>query len=93
MSKSIRYSEEFKRDAVGQVVDRGYSVLDVSKRLGVSTKSLYDWMKRYGDGEAAYQEASDQSREIRRLKADLARVTEERDILKKATAYFAREAK
>ena len=40
MSKNIRYSEEFKRDAVGQITGRGHSVLDVSKRLGVSTKSL-----------------------------------------------------
>ena len=47
MSKGIRYTEEFKRDAVSQVTDRGYSVKEVSARLGVSTKSLYDWIRLY----------------------------------------------
>ena len=37
----IRFTDEFKRDAVAQVVDRGYSVAEVSERLGISTKSLY----------------------------------------------------
>ena len=47
MTKCIRYPEEFKRDAVSQVTDRGYSVKEVSGRLGISTKSLYDWIKLY----------------------------------------------
>ncbi len=93
MSERIRYTEEFKKDAVCQVTDRGYSVLDVSRRLGVSTKSMYDWIKRFHRSEPERQEGVLQAAEIRRLKAELARVTEERDILKKATAYFAREAK
>ena len=93
MAKGIRYTEEFKRDAVYQVTDRGYSVLDVSKHLGVSTKSLYDWIKRYKKPELKQQEEAQQAAEVRRLKAELARVTEERDILKKATAYFAKDAK
>ncbi len=93
MSGSIRYTEEFKRDAVCQVTDRGYSVVDVSRRLGVSTKSLYDWIKRYHKPDSEQREEALQAAELRRLKAELARVTEERDILKKATAYFAKEAK
>jgi len=93
MSKGIRYSEEFKRDAVSQVTDRGYSVADVARRLGVSTKSMYDWIKLYSEPDVKRQDAAEQAAENRRLKAELARVTEERDILKKATAYFAREAK
>ena len=93
MSSGIRYTEEFKRDAVAQVVDRGYSVLEVATRLGISTKSLYDWKKRYHKPERQIRQDAAEAAEIRRLKAELARVTEERDILKKATAYFAREAK
>jgi transposase len=93
MSKQVRYTEEFKRDAVAQVVERGYSVAEVSDRLGVSNKSLYDWIKRYGAAEPAHQKDTEQAAEIRRLKAELARVTEERDILKKATAYFAKDLK
>ena len=44
MSGQIRYSDEFKIDAVAQVTERGYSVKEVAERLGVSTKSLYTWM-------------------------------------------------
>jgi len=93
MSGRIRYTEEFKKDAVYQVTDRGHSVAEVSRRLGVSTKSMYDWIKLYSQSDKQRQEGADQSAEIRRLKSELSRVTEERDILKKATAYFAREAK
>jgi len=93
MSGRIRYTEEFKKGAVYQVTDRGHSVADVSRRLGVSTKSMYDWIKLYRQPDRQRQEVADQSVEIRRLKAELSRVAEERDILKKATAYFAREAK
>ena len=93
MSKRTRYTEEFKRDAVAQVTDRGHSVGDVSKRLGVSTKSLYDWIKRYSKPESILQEEDNLARENRRLKSELMRVTEERDILKKAAAYFAKESR
>lgn len=93
MSKRSRYPEEFKRDAVSQVIDRGHSVSDVSSRLGVSTKSLYDWIKQYSKPESVRQEEDNLVRENRRLKSELARVTEERDILKKAAAYFAKESK
>ena len=87
-----RYTEEFKVEAVKQVTDRGYSVADVAERLGVTTKSLYDWIKQYGDNAEQYQAARHQENEIRRLKADLRRVTEERDILKMAAKYFAKES-
>jgi len=86
-----RYPEEFKVEAVRQVVDRGYSVVDVASRLGITTHSLYAWLRRYGpdkDKAAAEDEAH---REIRRLQDQLRRVTEERDILKKAVRYFANE--
>jgi len=93
MTKGIRYTEEFKKDAVSQVTDRGYSAKEVSDRLGISTKSLYDWIKQYSKPESLRVKETEQVRENRRLRAELARVTEERDILKKATAYFARETK
>lgn len=88
----IRYTEEFKRDAVSQVKDRGYAVSEVSERLGISVKSLYAWITLYHKPVKAQQQDSEQAAEIRRLKSELARVKEERDILKKATAYFARDA-
>ena len=88
-----RFTEEFKRDAVAQVVDRGYAVSEVAERLGISTKSLYTWKARLSAPAKDVRIDTGQTREIRRLKAELARVAEERDILKKATVYFARDAK
>lgn len=89
---ALRYTEEFRRDAVSQVTDRGYSVLEVSRRLGISSKSLYDWKKHYAKPAPERAKEAIQADEVRRLKAELARVIEERDILKKATAYFAKDA-
>jgi transposase len=89
MSKQ-RYPEEFKIEAVKQITERGHSVADVAKRIGVSGHSLYTWIKRYGDNRAAYAQSNNQQEEVRRLKAELKRVTEERDILKKAAAFFAK---
>ena len=90
MGKRIRYTEEFKLGAVAQVTDKGHSVTSVAGRLGVSTKSLYDWVKRYGN-EPDRPGSSAEADEIKRLKAELRCVTEERDILKKATVYFAKD--
>ena len=86
-----RYTEEFKIEAVKQVADRGHSVAEVAARLGVSANSLYQWIKRYAKPTDQRQHDDDLQAENRRLKAELKRVSEERDILKKATAYFARE--
>ncbi len=86
------YSDDFKRDAVHQIAVRGYRVREVSTRLGVSAWSLYKWPKVYF-APASKQNAVDHEAENRRLKRDLARVAEERDILKKATACFARETR
>ena len=88
-----RYPDSFKIEAVKQVTDRGRSVADVAQALGVSSHSLYAWIKRFGSSEEQQQIDSDQQVEIRRLKAELRRVTEERDILKEAAVYFASESK
>ena len=85
-----RYTEEFKMEAVKQVTERGHPVAEVASRLGVTTHSLYQWMKKYSLAEPERRAVLDQQGEVRRLKAELKRVTEERDILKKAAAYFAK---
>ena len=86
---SKRYPEEFKIEAVRQVTDRGHSVAEVASRLGVTTHSLYARLKKSGPNAAESQTKAEEQAEIRRLKQELKRVTEERDILKKAAAYFA----
>ena len=86
-----RYPEEFKIQAVNQVTEKKLRVADVAAHLGVSTHSLCAWIKRYSKPQAERQQDDDQHAELRRLRAELKRVTEERDILKKAAAYFAKE--
>ncbi|HEY0845763.1 MAG TPA: IS3 family transposase [Noviherbaspirillum sp.] len=78
-----RYTEEFKVEAVKQVSERGHPVAEVASRLGVTTHSLYQWIKKYSVSAPERAAAQDQQAELRRLKAELKRVTEERDILKK----------
>ena len=74
----VNFSDEFKRDAVAQITERGYPVAEVSKRLGIPPHSSYAWKKKFA---ASSGSGDDRDLEIRRLKRDLARVTEERDIL------------
>ncbi len=89
---SKRYPEEFKIQAVKQVTEKGHRVADVAARLGTTTHSLYAWVKRYGPNAPQYQTQSNDNAEIRRLKKELQRVTEERDILKKTAVYFASQS-
>lgn len=60
-----RYTEEFKREAVAQVTTRGHSVTSVAKRIGVSSKSMYDWVNLFGG--APDTRVAD-AQEIKRLK-------------------------
>ncbi len=93
MGKGIRYSDEFKQEAVNQVVVHGYSVLEVAERLGVSNKSLYDWIKIFSKPRKQREEDADLRAENARLKRELKRAQQERDILKEAAVFFAGESK
>ena len=93
MGKGIRYSDEFKQEAVNQVVVHGYSVMDVSERLGISNKSLYYWIKTFTKPQKQRQEDGDLRAENARLKRELKRAQQERDILKEAAVFFAGESK
>ena len=89
-----QYTDEFKAEAIKQVIERGFTVVEVATRIDVPKHTLYGWVQsarktsRASGGVAAA--AVSDSAEVRRLKAELKRVTEERDILKKAAAYFAK---
>ncbi|MBA4078140.1 MAG: hypothetical protein C0508_24145 [Cyanobacteria bacterium PR.023] len=66
--KGVRYSEEFKAEAIKQVTERGFGVVDVAHRLGVSDKSLYKWLK---EDELKNQPAV--SADVAALKTEVAR--------------------
>ena len=86
-----RYSDEFKAEAAKQVIDQGRSVREVSTRLGVSIDSLYAWVREQRKAPATRQVDASLAAENRRLQAELKRVTEERDILKKAAVSSTRQ--
>lgn len=89
-----RFTPEFKDEAVRQVTERGYKVAEVAARLGVSSHSLYKWVRavRPRKEEEGSEDLVETKKEVLRLRAELRRVEEERDILKKAAAYFAKES-
>ena len=96
MGKSRRkYSREFKHEAVKLVVEQNRTVGDVAESLGVSAGVLQRWKSQLkSEGALAFPgngRLNEADEENRKLRKELARVRQERDILKKATAYFAKE--
>ncbi|MBI4938312.1 MAG: transposase [Nitrosomonadales bacterium] len=93
-----RFSREFKLEAV-RLLERGEKpATQLAAELGIPRNRLYKWQKDLKvKGQGAFQGSGrkplEQHSEVERLKAELKRVTEERDILKKAAAYFAKELK
>ena len=87
-----KFSREFKRSAVQLVHQQGYSIAEAAKSLGVDPNCVRGWIDKFGQetdtapaGEGAVQA------ELRRLRKENARLLMERDILKKAAAFFAKE--
>jgi transposase len=90
-----RFSEDFKRDAVRLVVDEKYTFAAAAEAVGVSVKSLRDWHAKYAPEPAPCGDdatVGEMREEIKRLRRQLRRAELEREILKKATAYFAKES-
>ncbi|WP_432652499.1 IS3 family transposase [Pseudoalteromonas luteoviolacea] len=85
---SQRFTEEFKIQAVKQVTERGYSVASVSERLGVTSSSLYNWIKTHGPNSEEHKQSQEQSDRIKQLEKEQKRVTMERDILKGSNCIF-----
>jgi transposase len=88
------YPEEFRRDAVALVRSSEKSIPQLAKELGVSPQSLRNWVKQVelDRGERGDGLASEEREELRRLRRENRRLEQERDILKKAAAFFAKES-
>ena len=88
-----KYAPEFRSEAVKQVIVRGHSVVDVARRLGIPEGVLYTWVSKFKKAdEPVSNDLKVLQAEMAKLKAELRRTTEERDILKKAAAYFAKQS-
>ena len=96
MGKRQRFTKEFKLEAVQLMQHSGRPAAAVARELGIPRNRLYKWMAQLQrHGEAAFPGSGCQAgadAERTRLRREVARLKEERDILKKAAAYFARES-
>ncbi len=94
--KRQRFTQEFKIDAVKLVIEQGYSANEVSRRLGVNQTSVSRWVREYRqDNEPPLKGGAtrnDLEAEVKRLRKENKRLQMEREILKKAAAFFAKES-
>jgi len=92
-----KYSKEFKLDAVSLVIEQGYNRAEAARSLGINANMLGRWVREYqtGDGQSfrGNGKLTPEQEEVRKLKAQVKRLQMEKDILKKATVFFAAETK
>jgi transposase len=95
-SKKVKtYTAEFKESAVKLAVESGQPMSQTARELGLSKDTLYGWVRQYQGKRQSGQESMTSEHlydELKRLRREVAILREERDILKKAAAYFARSA-
>ena len=89
--KRRTYSDEFKTEAVKLVTEQGYSLAVAARNLGVSANSLRNWKQQIETVNEDETMTEEERMELARLRAENQRLRMERDILKKATAFFANE--
>lgn len=94
--KRPNFTKEFKQDAVKLVVEQRYSCPEVGRRLGVASSNVSRWVRQYRQDQQDISEGGiprkELEGEIRRLKIENKRLEMEREILKKAAAFFAKES-
>jgi transposase len=93
MLKQRIYNSEFKESAVKLAIESNRPIAQTAKELGITKSTLYTWVDKYSKPKETTMRTDEHLYdELKRLKKDLARVTQERDLLKKAAAYFAKES-
>lgn len=91
---SNKYTSEFKEEAVKLITEGGYSQAEVSRNLGISDSNINRWLMEYTKGkEKKSKRQEDEKSELQRLRKENAQLKMEREILKKAAAFFANESK
>ncbi len=87
-----QYTDEFKAEAVRLVVEDGYAVSEAARNLDINANMLRRWRTELSQDPADRRQVIDEKEELRRLREEVRRLKLERDILKKATAFFASES-
>ena len=88
-----QYSKEFKEEAVALVKEQGYSVPEAAKSLGIATNILYRWKDKIESQKEGKSLSEDERDELKRLRKEVKNLRMEKEILKKASAFFAKEMK
>lgn len=88
-----QYPKEFKEEAVALVRDQGYSVGEAAKSLGIAPNLLYSWKAKIESALAGKELAEEERTELERLRKENKQLRMEKEILKKASAFFAKEMK
>jgi transposase len=95
--RNKKYSKEFKLDAISLINEQGYTQAEAARSLGIDPKLISRWIRDYTKDEGqAFRgngKLTEEQLEIRRLREEVKRLTMEKEILKKATAFFAKEMK
>ncbi len=91
--KPRKYTDEFREEAVKLVTEQGYSVTEAAKSLGITTKLLYNWKDKLAKQASGEALSKDERAELVKLRKENKRLLMEREILKKASAFFAKEMK
>ena len=88
-----RYPKEFKEEAVALVTEQGYRVPEAAKSLGIGVSLLYTWKANFEKEKAGFSLKEDERDELKRLRKENKDLRMEKEILKKASAFFAKEMK
>ncbi len=91
--KNKSYSTQFKEETVALVTEQGYSVIDAASAVGVRPNQIYNWKKRIADETSGIRLTGEEREELLRLRKEVKKLKIEKEILKKASAYFAKEMK
>ncbi len=88
-----QYSKEYKEEAVALVPEQGYSVPEAAKSLVIASNILYRWKSKTGSQPEGKSLSVDEREELKRLRKEVKNLRMEKEILKKASAFFAKEMK
>ncbi|GMQ83563.1 MAG: hypothetical protein BMS9Abin06_0298 [Gammaproteobacteria bacterium] len=86
-----QYTEDFKRDAVALVTEQGYKVAEAARSLGLNANMLSRWKLEFEDQDSGKSLNTGEREELMRLREENRKLRMEKEILKKASAYFAKE--
>lgn len=91
--KNKTYTRQFKEETVALVIEQGYSVIEAASAVGVRPNQIYNWKHQLSDKSSGIRLIGEEREELLRLRKEVKKLKIEKEILKKASAYFAKEMK